>query len=45
MTTKHLAIQKVNDHKAIVEYGMSRAEAEEVLGKGGGEGYRQFSHV
>lgn len=34
VTTKHLAIQKVNDHKAIVEYGMSRAEAEEVLGKG-----------
>lgn len=34
VTTKDLAIQKVNDHKAMVEYGMSRAEAEEVLGKG-----------
>ncbi|ETT63472.1 hypothetical protein C173_24292 [Paenibacillus sp. FSL R7-277] len=34
VTTKDLAIQKVNDHKAVVEYGMSRAEAEEVLGKG-----------
>lgn len=34
VTTKDLAIQKVNDHKAIVEYGMSRADAEEVLGKG-----------
>lgn len=34
VTTKDLAIQKVNDHKAIVKYGMSRAEAEEVLGKG-----------
>lgn len=34
ITTKQLVIQKVNDSKAKVQYGMSRAEAEEVLGKG-----------
>ncbi|MEK3904081.1 hypothetical protein [Paenibacillus sp. FSL R7-0179] len=34
LTTKDLAVQKVNDSKAIVGYGMSRAEGEEVLGEG-----------
>ncbi|WP_340023032.1 lipoprotein [Paenibacillus sp. FSL K6-1096] len=38
VTTKDLAIQKVNDSKAVVQYGMSRTEAEEVLGKGEDKG-------
>lgn len=38
LTTKDLAIQKVDDSKAKVQYGMSRTEAEEVLGKGEDKG-------
>ncbi|AIQ45644.1 hypothetical protein R70723_06875 [Paenibacillus sp. FSL R7-0273] len=34
LTTKDLAIQKVNDDKAVVKYGMSREAAEKVLGQG-----------
>ncbi|UQZ36981.1 hypothetical protein C2I18_27680 [Paenibacillus sp. PK3_47] len=34
LTTKDLAIRKVDDSKAVVSYGMSRADAESVLGEG-----------
>ncbi|WP_405115747.1 hypothetical protein MHH28_13605 [Paenibacillus sp. FSL K6-1217] len=34
LTTDDLAIEKVNDEKQIVSYGMSRSTAEKVLGEG-----------
>ncbi|MEK3683677.1 hypothetical protein [Paenibacillus sp. FSL R10-2736] len=34
LTTKDLAIKKVDDDKAVVQYGMNRVDAEKVLGEG-----------
>lgn len=34
LTVDDLAIVKVDDQKAVIKYGMSRADSEKVLGKG-----------